>query len=160
MTEAFDAYFVNVMVALGKLVILAILLERGLYFIFDYTKWRDKLEGKGLRAPIALAAAWIICWWYDFDIVAALLDPAAITNFGIFITATIVAGVSSAAIVLFQDVMKFGRSARKQMSEFDRRKKEAELAKIEAERKKSEAEIKKAEAEIKKAEEIISTSTP
>lgn len=148
MTEAFDAYFIGVALALGKLVILAMLLERGLYFIFDYSKWRDKLEGKGLRAPAALAAAWFICWWYEFDIVAALLDPAAVTNFGIFVTATIVAGGSGAAIVLFQDIMKFGRSAREQMSEYEKEKREAELAQLRAERAKSEAEIKAVAAQV------------
>ena len=102
---------VYVLYALGKLVIFALLLERGLFFIFDYSKWREKIEGKGIRAPVSLAFAWIICWWYDFDIWAALFDPDAITPYGIFLTATIVAGGSSGAIVLFQKVLGWNRAS-------------------------------------------------
>ena len=133
MLEQFDEYFISVIVELGKLVILAMLIERGLYFVFDYSKWREKIAGSGLRAPIALLTAWSICWWYDFDVVAALLDPTSITQFGIFITATIVAGGSATAIMLFQDVMKFSRSARADMAEIEKEKREIELAKLKAE---------------------------
>lgn len=135
MLQEFDEYFIRVIVELGKLVILSMLIERGLYFIFDYSKWRDKIAGKGVRAPVALAMAWFICWWYDFDIVAALLEPQAVTQFGIFITATIVAGGSATAIMLFQDVMKFSRSARADIAEVEKEKREIELAKLKAEQK-------------------------
>jgi len=119
--------FVQIMYALGKLVILAMLLERGLYFIFDYSKWRDWLEGKGVRAPVAFLMALFVCWWYDFDILAVLLDPEAVTPFGIIITATIVAGGSSAAIVLFQDVLRFGRAAQTDMREMRKLELEAKV---------------------------------
>ena len=74
--------FTYLLFALAKLVILAILLERGLYFVFDYSKWRDRIKDKGIKAPIAFAAAWLICWYYDFDILASVLDPEAITSLG------------------------------------------------------------------------------
>lgn len=125
--------FVLVLWMLVKVVIFAMLLERGLYFIFDYTLWRDRIEGRGIKAPVALGAAWAICWWYDFDVLAVLLDPEAnATDLGIFITATIVAGGSAGAIVLFQDVLKFTRSARADIQALQKQRQEVEKAELQA----------------------------
>lgn len=117
MVAEFDAVTLRVLFGLFQVVILAILIERGLYFIFDYQLWRDRLTDKGIKAPVALGVSWLICSYHDFDVIARVIDPGAETKLGIFITATIVAGGSAAAMVLFNDVLKFTRSARAQMKE-------------------------------------------
>ena len=112
MPADFDALTFRIVYGLFQLVIIAILLERALYFIFDYRYLRKGLEGKGIKAPIALCAAWFVCWHHDFDIVARTIDPGSETQIGILITSSIIAGGSSTAMMLFQDVLKLTRSAR------------------------------------------------
>jgi len=112
--------FSVVMVELFFLVILSILLERALFYIFDYSLWREWIKGKKIRAPIALIVAWLACNEKEFDI----LDPVLASGegsspTGIFITALIVAGGSAASINLFQHVLKFGREARDQLKELN-----------------------------------------
>ena len=106
-----DAMTFRIFYGLFQLVILAILLERGLYFVFDYRHLRARLKGKGLKAPFVLGVAWFVCWHHDFDIIARTIDPGSEILIGIFLTACIVAGGSSAAMTLFHDVLKFTRGA-------------------------------------------------
>lgn len=103
-------------------------LERALYFVFDYSLWRDWLEGRKVRAPIAYVVSLVICVYHDFDIISAVLDPEITTYLGIAVTAGIVAGGSQAAIVLFQDVLNLGRQQRARMKAL----KEKELSAREA----------------------------
>lgn len=106
------AQFEPLLAALFKLVVLAMLIERALYFVFDWSMWRGNLEGKGIRAPVALGLSLLICWWHDFDVVAVLLEESGgSTSIGIVITAAIVASGSAAAMRLFQDVLGWGRKA-------------------------------------------------
>jgi len=109
MAEQSD-WFVLISAQLIKLVFLSMVLERGLYFIFDYTLWREKIEGKGIRAPISLAVAGSVIYYYDFDILVPALDPGAgSTPFGLLLTALIAAGGSAGAIKLFQDTLGLDR---------------------------------------------------
>lgn len=103
---------------LAKLIVFAMLLERALYFLFDYSLWRDAIKGRKIKAPITIAVAWFACYYYDFDILTPMLDPmAGSTDFGVFITALIVAGGSAGAMILFQDILKFSRTARERIQE-------------------------------------------
>ena len=145
-------WFEGVIGALFQLVILSFLIERALYFVFDYSRWRDKIEGKGVRAPVAFLVSWLICWWHDFDAFAPVLDPEGATQLGIFLTALVVAGGSAAAIKLFQDVLGFGRTAQEELRKLRQERGAAELAKIEAEKKKVQAEAEQAEAQARKLE--------
>lgn len=105
--------FTVVIWMLVKLILFAMLLERALYFIFDYSLWRELLTGKKVKAPITLGIAWYACTHYEFDIVSPILDPiAGPTSFGIFLTALIIAGGSASAMILFQDILSFSRDAR------------------------------------------------
>jgi hypothetical protein len=127
--------FVPVLAALAKLVVLAMLLERGLILIFEY-RWYEKFfSGKGLKVPISFGGAWLICWYYDFDVVAALLEPTAITPLGIFVTAAVTAGGSAAAITLFQGALGFSKGAQDQLRELRQKQREADLAEAEARKK-------------------------
>ena len=120
MPPGFEDQFITVIFGLGQLVVLSLIMERGLYFFFEFRLWRDFLVKFGLRGPISFGLAWFICWYYDFDILSRVLDPNAISQVGIFITAAIVAGGSIAAIKLFQDVLKFSREGRMQTQELNK----------------------------------------
>ena len=138
--EAFSDDFTLILWVLVRLVIFSMLLERALYFIFDYKLWREWLdEGNvGIKAPLAFTAAWFACWNWDFDAVYPVLDPhAGSTGFGIFITAAIVAGGSQGAMVLFQDVLNFGRKARDDMRTLRKERRQAEIVKAKAEARKA-----------------------
>jgi hypothetical protein len=111
--QTLDNDFVLILTALVRLVIFAMILERGLYFVFDWSLWRDWLPGKKVKAPIALAVAWILSYWHDFDLISIILNaPDGSSDLGIFVTACIVAGGSQSAMILFQDVLGFTREAR------------------------------------------------
>lgn len=116
---------------LVKLILFAMLLERALYFVFDYTLWRELLSGKKVKAPITLAMAWYACLNYGFDIVSPILDPmAGPTSFGLFLTALIIAGGSASAMILFQDILSFSRDARTRIQELKKAEYEKQLNNI------------------------------
>ncbi len=135
--------FFRIMASLAKLVVLAMLLERALILIFDY-RWYEKLDGIGLKVPIAFLTAWFICNYYEFDVLSALFEPDGTSAMGVFLTAAIAAGGSAGAITLFQGVFQFSKQAQDSL-------REAQKAEAKARQKKAEAEEAEAEARIKKA---------
>ncbi len=76
MPAEFDAHVFRILYAAFQVVILAFLIERGLYFVLDYRHLRERLKKRGLKAPIVLGAAWFICWIADFDVIAGSRIPA------------------------------------------------------------------------------------
>ena len=101
--------------ALALLVILAMLLERALAVVFEWSVLRDWLKEKRLRVPIALVASYVICVWGQFDVFSVVFAKAGgysgALSFGTFATAAVIAGGSKGAILLFQGVLGFGREA-------------------------------------------------
>lgn len=103
--------------ALGQLVVIALLLERALAFVFEY-HWFRQLSARvnGLKAPIAIALSMTVCFMYRFDVLAELFRPAggsgAATQVGIVLTAAIVAGGSAGAMSLFQATFNWSKDAR------------------------------------------------
>lgn len=132
MPPGYDDQIIRIAFGLAQLVILAMIMERGLYFIFDYKLWREALSKFALKGPISFALALFICWYYDYDILARILDPEAITNVGIGITAAILAGGSVGAITLFQDILKFSREGRAQIQELQAAKQKVALQGVKA----------------------------
>lgn len=130
--------FTVVIWMLVKLILFAMLLERALYFIFDYSLWRELLTGKKIKAPITLGIAWYACTHYDFDIVSPILDPmAGPTNFGMFLTALVIAGGSASAMILFQDILSFSRDARERIQEVNKAEYNKKLSDIQKDNKDS-----------------------
>ena len=106
-------WFVTVSIQLVKLAVLSMILERALFFVFDYSLWRDKIPGRGIRAPVTLLFAASIIYYYDFDILEPVLNPGAgSTHFGLILTALLTAGGSAGAVKLFQDWLGLSRQAR------------------------------------------------
>ena len=109
--------FFRILAALTKLVVLAMLLERALVLLFDYRWFREKIDGFGLKSPIAFLVSWGVCSFYKFDVLGALFEANNASSMGFFVTGAIVAGGSAGAITLFQGVMKFSKSAQEVMKE-------------------------------------------
>src|SRR5438105_9936550 len=87
---------VPVVESLAQLVILAMILERGLSFVFD-SHWFKVLakDRDGWKSPITLAVSWGICCLYHFDVLSVVFRRVAAEPIGIFLTAGGVAGGSA-----------------------------------------------------------------
>lgn len=59
---------------LGIILVLAIVLEIGLSTLFNWKYFQEHLQDKGLRTPIAIAAAGFFVYHYKLDTVADLLS--------------------------------------------------------------------------------------
>ena len=106
--------------SLARLVVIAMLLERGLAFVFEYYWFRFASEKvHGLRAALALAVSMLVCFLYRFDIFGDLVHgggtPRGVTNAGIVFTSFIVAGCSVGFIALFQGVFDWSKSSRDEL---------------------------------------------
>lgn len=132
--------------ALLTLVILAFLIERGLAIVFDHPWFEKFLEGKGFKPIMAFSVSYFICWYYDFDVIAALMEPGAITTPGLIITAAIVAGGSAAAMQLVQNIWGLN--------------KESKVARREIASLRLEAQKKELEARIQGVQAASSAGTP
>ncbi len=143
--------FVIVAGALAKLVVVAMLLERGLAVIFEY-EWFVRLTTKkdgtsrfpGLKGILAPIAAYIICNEYDFDVLFVVLNgtyPKTVDPLGVALTSLIVAGGSAGAIMIFQGYLNLSKQGRD--AAVEAKKTAAEADKVNAEADKAEAEARK-----------------
>ena len=113
------------------LAILAFLIERGLAIIFEHDWYIATLEKVGgLKTIIAYIVSFAICWYYDFDLIATLLEPQSVTLLGIVITAGILAGGSAGAVKLMQDTLGLGRKSRADFARLRGLQVKAEEAKL------------------------------
>ncbi|MBN9091611.1 MAG: DUF1906 domain-containing protein [Reyranella sp.] len=109
-------YFEQVLSALAVVVVLAMFLERALSLPFEWGPLKDFLERKKLRAPLAFAVAWVICWQMKFDLLQVMgqqppKPEGNLLSIGVILTAAVVAGGSKGAILLFQGILGFGKEA-------------------------------------------------
>ncbi|NKB45000.1 MAG: hypothetical protein GKS03_12055 [Alphaproteobacteria bacterium] len=114
-TLDFEALFAIMGADLVKLITLAFLIERGLALIFEWSWfiWLKKKFPTLLSGTlISFLVSVFICWFYNFDIIASVMDPRAVTTIGVVITGAIVAGGSKVAIKIVQDLLKMGPGAR------------------------------------------------
>jgi chromate transport protein ChrA len=91
------------------LVVLSIFLERALALVFEH-RWmiqRDNLHGK--KELITFIVAFFICWKWDFD-AFAVLNNAAVTHWGMVLSAMILAGGTKGSMKLMQDVLGIKRT--------------------------------------------------
>jgi len=108
-------HYQNVLGALILVVVLAMLLERALAVVFEWSVIRDRIKDNNLRVPIAFGASYWICVWGQFDVLSVVFAKSGgysgPLSFGTFATSAIIAGGSKGAILLFQGVLGFGREA-------------------------------------------------
>ena len=105
----------SILGAVAMLVVLSLVLERALIVFFEWGIWKEWLEKRKLRGPIALAAAYFLCVYGKFDLFSILFAKSegwpAPLSFGVFATAAVIAGGSKGAILLFQDMLGFSSQA-------------------------------------------------
>ena len=159
--------FLAVLGGISKLVLLSIILERGLAFIFEHdwfvglttrevpdpndsTKKIRVSRIPGLKGVIALACATGLCFIYDFDLMAVIFGNKPPDPLGKVITAIVAAGGSAGAIAAFQGFLNWNKAARE--AAVAARKAEAEAAKLAAEAAGAEANARREVAEAERAE--------
>ena len=103
----------SILGALALIVVLAFVLERALAQVFEWGGWEAFLKDRKLRAPIALAVSYVICVTCDFDILRVIFAKPTIDvtwlSLGALLTASVIAGGSKGAILLFQGVLGFSK---------------------------------------------------
>lgn len=176
-----EEQFYRAVGALAQLVVLSMVLERGLAFIFEHDWFRMAFmkmvpdpsdptrtirESRipGLRGTLALIASFAVCRLYRFDVLAALFGRPESDMIGITITGIVAAGGSAGAIAIFQGFLNLNRDSREALlaakkaeaqasAEISRSESEAKKAVAEAEKAQADARRKEAEAISAKAEE-------
>ena len=96
---------------LATVVVMSILLERALAILFEYRPFVQKFDGAGVKEPIALIAAFLVCRFWDFDAVSMIILQEQTHVFGQVVTAAIIAGGAKGSIKLFRDVMDWRSKA-------------------------------------------------
>ncbi|UUX49224.1 hypothetical protein NUH88_17695 [Nisaea acidiphila] len=109
------------------LIVVSVMIERALTFLFDARPIRDFVTGKGrLRAVkpwIALLTSVAIVFHYEVDLLKTMFEApgAGATLAGMALTSLMVAGASAGMITLFHDVFGWSKDSR----EASRRRREA-----------------------------------
>lgn len=153
--------------ALLKLAILAMLLERGLAFIFEHDwyqrylttpsanpEYRAERNSRfpGLKGMLAFGASALVCWSYNIDIFGELFSRGTPSTLGRLLTSMVVAGGSAGAIKIFQGVLGLHKDARD--ASVAAKIAEADAAKVVAQ-----ARVEVARAQIEEAKAIIARSS-
>jgi hypothetical protein len=99
---------------LFAIVVLSFLLERALAILFENRWYVKRFGGKGIKEPITVLVAFMICRHWDFDALSVLLVKETTQVWGHLVTAGIVAGGSKASLKLFHDVLDIRSSADKE----------------------------------------------
>ncbi len=89
---------------LATVVVLSFIVERALAVVFEHPSFAPA-AGKGLKAPIAVLAAFLICTYWKLDALAVILHGEKVSLAGELITAAVIAGGSKASLKLFRDVL-------------------------------------------------------
>lgn len=100
------------------LIVVAVMIERALTFLFDARPIRDFVTGKGrlrmLKPWIALLASAAIVFQYRVDLLQTMFadSASAPTLAGMALTSLMLAGASAGMITLFHDVLGWSKDAR------------------------------------------------
>jgi len=90
---------------LATVVVLAFVIERALALLFESRLFVRTLGTKGVKEPIAFAAALLVCWHWKLDALGVILHGEKVQFLGEIITAAVIAGGSKASLKLFRDVL-------------------------------------------------------
>ncbi|WP_420548319.1 hypothetical protein [Curvivirga sp.] len=102
---------------LGKVILLAMVLERSSALLFESRWWKQAKE----KFPNLLSKSFVsflvslgICYQINFDILVSFTTaatPTCSTSLGMIVTAALIAGGSKGAIRLFQGYLGFSQEA-------------------------------------------------
>ena len=100
---------------LAMIVIISMFVERPLSVIFGWRLVAPRIEGRGIKEPIALVLGLVVVWYYKIDAMAILLSEPTNSWPGYFITAGIIAGGSKGSIKLFRDFLGWRTSTEEEL---------------------------------------------
>lgn len=174
--------FISVLGTLSQLVVLSLVIERALAFLFEwdvyvrlfYMQVPDPLHPgqttkesrfPGLNGFIALVSAIGLCHFYKFDVLGVMFATSP-NGIGMTITGLIAAGGSAGAIALFQGYLNLSKESRdanieakkavadasKQQAEIALQRLAVEKAELDAQKKRLDAEL---EQELTKRKQAV-----
>lgn len=118
--EQLNVQFLQFVGPLAGVVVLSMILERALSFVFDYhwfKVWTQTTHG--IKALLTLIASYLVCAEWNVDLMQRLFAPPEFrdkpTFTGVVITALVVAGGSSGTMSLFEKFMGFHKSTRDEL---------------------------------------------
>lgn len=117
---------------LGVIVLLSIIVERALSWIFEWKPVLEKIKGKSVKEPIAFIVSLLVVYYYGFDGLAIIFSQEHSTIIGYFITAGVVAGGSKGSIKLFRDFLNWKSSAQQELEEDAKHEAESKRLKSQA----------------------------
>jgi hypothetical protein len=103
LARAFDAAVV--------IAILAVLIERGLAVIFEYSPLIQFFGRTRLKEPIAIIVSYLFCRWLGLDAFSYVVHGSGLMAAGVVMTALTVSGGSKGSQKLFQDFLDIKSSA-------------------------------------------------
>jgi len=98
--------------ALIAVIVLAFIVERALATVFEHEWYINRFDEKGYKSIIAFLVSFLVCFWWDFDLVSFVVLTDRTQFLGYVITGAVIAGGSKGAMKLFHDVMGIKSSAR------------------------------------------------
>lgn len=87
------------------IIVLAFFIERALALAFEHRMVAGRISKKGIKEPITLLVAYLVCTYWDFDALSVIFLKEQTQFWGHLLTAGIVAGGSKASVKLFHDGM-------------------------------------------------------
>ncbi len=102
-----------VLEALGAVILLSLIIERGLSVVFGHKLFVNKLKGHGWKEPIALLVSWAVIYYIEFDVIAVAFSQEENSMIGYLVTAGVIAGGSKGSIALFSTWLDWRSSAEK-----------------------------------------------
>jgi hypothetical protein len=84
--------------------VMAILIERALAILFEWRPFVKKFDKKGIKEPITLIVAFIVCRFWDFDAVSMIILRENTSLVGQLVTAGVLAGGAKGSIKLFREM--------------------------------------------------------
>lgn len=142
----------SAVIALGNLVVAALIVERALAFIFEYEwfkRWTSKDDDSskwpGLKGLLTIVISLGISFGYGLDILGIVFDDPSHATFGRILTGFVIAGGSSGVLAVFQGYLGIGKDSRDAIMQ-------AKIAKAKSDRKVAEHNADEAKARLDKAE--------
>lgn len=100
----FEINWERTLESLTLIVILAFVVERALTIVFENNFYEATLSKLHIKPLFAFIVSFVICYYWEFDVLSIILVKSSMTSFGYVITAAVIAGGSKGALQLLRNV--------------------------------------------------------
>lgn len=100
----FEINWERTLESLTLIVILAFIVERALTVLFENKLYERTLKKLHVKPLLAFIVSFVICYYWEFDVLSIILVKSVMTNFGYVVTAAVIAGGSKGALQLLRNV--------------------------------------------------------